>query len=865
MSGASSLRMGFCRIARLWTPESGIGQSFPLAPWISLMSNDRLPACDGTLRAYFCYGASPMESILQDLRYAVRQLRKAPAFGITVIATLVLSIGIAAAIFSVLYAMLIRPLPYHNSEEIVAVQPRSSQGYSQPASYPEYLDWRRMNHALATLGGFSSFGTINFEGPEGPIALHSVQGTDNFFDVFDVRPILGRTFAPGEDQDGKNDIVVLSYEVWRQIFGGANGAIGQQVKLDGRSYTIIGVMPAGFRFPISRVDAVYTPLHAVQRLRENRGNHWLQTVARLRHGVTAKQGQADMAQVLTDLGRTYPGSKGRTLQLVDLSTSILGKTTSSLRLLLYAVLALLAIGCVNVAGLLLARGVRREREVALRSAIGANRMRIVRQILTEGLLFAALGATGGVMLAYGLLRVIRMLLISSLARGAEVQLNGPVLLAALIVAVIVTLMAALAPALRLSGTDPSKALRAGGSAGTTRGQHQLRAAFVVTQVALALALLVVSGLLMHMLGGLRSTELGFSPDNILTAEIDLSPGRYDGRDVVADFYQPLIDKVRSIPGVQAAGTIMLLPIQNYGWNSDIHVIGTPPPPANAEQLAEFRMVSPGYYDAFQDRLVRGRLLDSNLDTPTSHPSIAVNEAFVKKFIPAGRDPVGMQLEGDDKATIVGVVKNVRQNIYEPPLAEMDYPISQVKRENSVAYLGNMQLVVRTSVDPDSIVPSLRRAFHDVDPTLPFRTPETMRSVIADTLIFERLENWLFGIFATLAVLLAIVGLYGLISHEVELSTRDNGVRLALGATRGRILAGIYRRVGWMLCSGVLIGLLLTAAARKYISSVVALQMDKDAGRILALTAALVGAGLLATLLPARRASSIDPMEALRDE
>jgi predicted permease len=497
--------------------------------------------------------------------------------------------------------------------------------------------------------------------------------------------------------------------------------------------------------------------------------------------------------------------------------------------------------------------------------VGANRSRIIRQILTEGLVYAAFGAVAGVVLAFGLLRVIRLLLISALARGAEVELNAPVLLAALFVTVVVTLLAALAPALRLSIADPNKALRSGGSTGATRGQHRLRAVFVVTQVALALSLLVVSGLLLHMLAGLRDTELGFSPDRILTAEVDLSPGRYDGRDVVANFYQPLIEKIQAIPGVQAAGMIQLLPIQSYGWNSDIHVTGTPTPPANVEELAEFRMISPGYYPVFQDKLIRGRLLDPSLDTPTSHPVIVVNEAFVKKFIPDGRDPIGMQLDGHDHETIVGVVKNIRQNIYDSPLAEMDYPASQVKLADSMNFLGSMQMVIRTSGDPKKIIPSLRRAFHDVDPTLPFRTPESMRAVIADTLIFERLENWLFGTFAALAVLLAIVGLYGLISHEVELSTREIGVRMALGAPRVRILGDIYRRVGWMLGGGVVIGLLLTAAARKYIGSVVTLDLDKDAGRILLLTAALVGAGLIAALLPARRASSIEPMEALREE
>jgi putative ABC transport system permease protein len=806
-----------------------------------------------------------MNSFLQDLRYALRQLHNSPGFGGTVIATLALSIGITAAIFSVLYAMLIRPLPYRDADRIVAIQPRSPQGYTQPASYPEYLDWRRMNHSLAALAGYSAFSTLNFEGPQGPVALHATEGTDNFFDVFGVTPILGRTFAPGEDQEGKNDVLVLSYEVWRQYFGGRRNVIGEKVKLEGRPHTIIGVMPAGFRFPISRIDAIYRPLHAAKALRETRGNHWLPAVGKLKPGVTVNQAQADMSKVLSDVGRMYTFSQGRTMQLVDIGTYVLGKTTSSLRLLLGAVLALLAIGCVNVAGLLLARGVKREREMALRAAVGANRSRIIRQILTEGLVYAAFGAVGGVVLAFGLLRVIRLLLISALARGAEVELNAPVLLAALFVTVVVTLLAALAPALRLSGADPNKALRSGGSTGVTRGQHRLRAVFVVTQVALALSLLVVSGLLLHMLAGLRDTDLGFSPDRILTAEVDLSPGRYDGRDVMANFYQPLIEKIQAIPSVQAAGMIQLLPIQSYGWNSDIHVTGTPTPPANVEQLAEFRMVSPGYYPVFQDKLVRGRLLDPSLDTPTSHPVIVVNEAFVKKFIPEGRDPIGMQLDGHDHETIVGVVKNIRQNIYDSPLAEMDYPASQVKLADSMNFLGSMQMVIRTSGDPKNIIASLRRAFHDVDPTLPFRTPETMNAVIADTLIFERLENWLFGTFAALAVLLAIVGLYGLISHEVELSTREIGVRMALGAPRARILGDVYRRVCWMLGSGVVIGLLLTAAARKYIGSVVALDIDKDAGRILLLTAALVGAGLIAALLPARRASSIEPMEALREE
>ena len=814
-----------------------------------------------------------MQSFLQDIRYAVRQLRKSPGFAGSVILTLALSIGITAAIFSVLYAMLIRPLPYQHPETIFSVETRQIQGYTQWAAYPEYLDWRKMTRSFAAFAGYTPWGTVNFEGATGPIALNSVQGTDNFLDVFGVRPILGRTFAPGEDQPGKNDIVVLSYEVWQQNFGADKGVVGRTAKIDGRTYTIIGVMPAGFRFPIGKVDAVYTPIHVAERLRGDRGDHWLQTIARLKSGITAQQAAADLNRVMTDLGRTDQFNAGRSVKMVDLQSYVVGNTDSSLHLLLYAVLALLAIGCVNVAGLLLARGVKREREVALRSAIGARRSRIVRQMLTEALLFALCGAAGGVMLAYGLLQVIRLLLISALSRGAEVELNVPVLVAALLVAVLVTILAAIAPALRLSSIAPTLALRAGGSAGTTRAQHRLRAAFVMTQVALALALLVVSGLLMHMLGGLKSAELGFSPEHILTTEINLSPGRYEGRDVMADFYQPLMDKVHAIPGVQAVGMINMLPIQSWGNNREgLHIVGTPVAPRSAELIAELRFVAPQYYEAFQDRLVRGRLFNSGLDTPTSRLATVVNEEFVRRFIPAGRDPIGM-LIGDEGVTetspsaenqvttIIGVVKNVRQDIYRTPMPQMDYPASQMPPKLRLEALASMHLVIRTSVSPESIVPSVQHIFHEIDPTLPFRTPETMQSVVADVLIFERLENWLFGAFAALAVLLAVVGLYGLISHEVEMSTRDIGVRLALGATRQRIFGGIYRRVGWMLFGGVTIGLLLTISARKYI----AMQMEQDAGRILALTAALVSVGLLAACLPARRASSIEPIDALRDE
>jgi putative ABC transport system permease protein len=808
-----------------------------------------------------------MTGFLQDLRYALRQLRKSPGFAITAVVTLALAVGITTAVFSVIYAELIRPLPYNHPEQIFYLQTWSPQGYTQPASYPEYLDWRRDNHVFSALAAYNDFEAVNFEGPRGPVALNRVSTSDNFFDVFGVAPILGRTFAPGEDQPGKADVVVLSYEVWREHFQSRQDAIGETVRLGGHPYIVIGVMPAGFRYPIGDRHAIYTPLNPTNKdALANRGSHWLPTVARLKPGVSARQAEADLATVLENIGRAYPDeSKGRRMRLQNIAAFVVGDTAAPLRVLFFAVLGLLAIGCLNIAGLLLARGVKREREIALRSAIGATRSRIIRQMLTEAVFLAVIGGLAGILLSYLLLDAIRSLLIVALSRGADVQVNLPVMLGALAIAALTSLTAALLPSLRLSSIAPSFALKVGAGAGSSRGQSRLRAFFVMTQVAVALVLLVTSGLLLRVLQGLRSTDLGFSPDHLLTTEIDLSVDRYRDRDMLKTFYEPLLERVKTLPGVKSAGLVQLLPIREWGWNGDTHIVGKPPNPPNEERLAEIRAVTPDYFDAMGIALVRGRMLDPHIDTPTSHTVMVVNEAFVKKFLAPGEDPIGQHIDDFNKAEIVGVVRNIRQDLYEPPLAEMDFAVSQVPPAAQLAFTPRMQLLVRTKVDPAAVIPDVRRIFHDLDPGLPFRQPETMRSVIDDILTFEHLENWLFGSFAVLAILLALVGLFALISHEVELTTRAIGVRMALGATRTIVLGTIYRRVGLMLLGGLLAGVILTGAVQKLLASVVVIHAGKDAAVIFGLAAGLFVAGILAAFVPARRAAKVDPMVALRYE
>ncbi len=810
--------------------------------------------------------------LLHDLRYALRQMRRAPGFAMTVVSTLALGIGVATAVFCVIDAVILQPLPYVHPDRIVAVESISRSGYGQPASWPSFRDERAQQQTFAAFAGYTDFTTYTVETPtSGPVLLRSIESTDNFFRIFGVRPLLGRTYVAGEEQDGRNDVAVLGYDTWQRYFGGDRNILNRAVKLDGREFTIIGVMPPGFRFPLTMREAIYTPHLITRDWMNGRGNHWLRTVARIKDGVTLEQAQADLSHVFDSIARAYPGTDaGRTVHLHLLAQSVNQRTRGPLWTLLGAVLAVLAIGCVNIAGLLLARGVQREREMAMRTAVGAGRKRLIGQVLSEGLMLAAMGAAGGVLLAWAMLDGMRTFLVHALARGADIRLNWTVLGAAIAASVVASLASALYPALRMSKVDPNQALKAGGSAGVSRGQHRLRAAFVISQVALTMVLLVVSALLIRMVMRYSHEDLGFNPAQVLEADINLSPARYQGRDMIADFYQPLFDRVAHIPGVRAVGAINLLPIREWGSNSDIQIAGQPPNPANVEMLAENRFVSTGYFDVFQIPLRAGRALSPSFDKPeNTAATVVVNERFVKKFIPPGLDPSIQRIQDADKAEndtrIVGVTGSIRQDLYEPPLAERDWLINELSPKNQITFLAGMNLVIRVEGDPAQVIPTLRKAIHDIDPTVPFKEPLAMTEIVSQELTFERMEGWLFGIFGGLALALALVGLYGLVSHEVEQARRDIGVRMALGATRNSILAMVMRRVAWMLTAGTAVGLVLTVLVNKTIDMVIYFEAQKEAAGVIELALLLVAAGLIAALIPALRAASIEPMQALREE
>jgi putative ABC transport system permease protein len=817
-----------------------------------------------------------MDSLIQDLRFALRQLRRSPAFAIVAVLTLSLGIGAATAVFSVIDAVLLRPLQFAHQDRLVSSYMTSRGGSSVPSSYLSYLDERSQLKTFDALAGYSVFTRLNLESPTGTVSLRAVKGTDNFFDVFGVKPILGRTYLPGEDQPGKDDVAVLSYEVWQSYFGGKPDAVGKVVRLDGTPYTVIGVMPAGFRFPLGVQNAIYTPLHTNPAWLQSRGMHWMKTIGLVKAGVSHQQAQADIDRVMASLGRAYPeqedGHRATLQSLKDAANTLSkgGEAKGPLGTLGLAVLALLGIACVNVAGLLLARSVKREREVALRAAIGANRWRLIRQMVSESLVLCAVGLGGGVLVSWLLLRAMNIFLVESLSRGAEVHLNGPVLALALALSLVTSVAASLAPALRLSGTDPNRALRAGGSAGTGRGQHRLRSGFVTVQVALSLVLLVVSGLLLKNLQALLKTDLGFDEKKILSVAIDLSKGRYEGRDPLTSFYQPLLEKVTHLPGVQAAGLIDIMPVAAWGNGYNVHITGQPPYAPNEQIGAETRMVSTGYFDAMEIKLARGRLLSPALDRPENIAgTMVVNEAFQRKFFPNGGDPVRAHIDDADKpenkSGIAGVVTNVRQDLLQQPMPEMDWLIDSLDKKDRLGSLSNMVLVVRSSGDLQALAPSLRQAFREVDPTVPFRGAQTMTEIVSEQLTFERMEGWLFGIFAGFALLLAVIGLYGLVQHEVELRTREIGIRMALGSTRALVMRQVLQRVALLMVSGLAMGWVLTLALKKVLSAVVEMHAEHDLALLTGLTAGLAITGILTSLIPARRAASIEPMQALRSE
>ena len=805
-----------------------------------------------------------MDALIQDLRLALRALRRTPAFTLIAVVCLALGTGATTAIFSVVNAVLLRPLPYPQPEQLVRVYEASTTngGFYGSVSPANFIDWRRQNTVFEQLVAYQST-NVNLQSGDTPERLSAVSATGNLFELLQVAPELGRTFLAGEDQPGASHVAVLSDAVWRARFGADRSLIGRNIVLDGEQVTVIGVMPPDFSFPATSGVDVWLPRPFTPDDLTQRGNHYLSVVARVKPGVTIDAALVQLKQVAARLAREYPADDGtRTVKMVSMRDDLFG---SNLRRQLYvlqgASVLVLLIGCVNVANLLLARAATRRREVAVRAALGAGPGRLARQFLTESVVLSLAGGALGLLFAYGGVRGIVALASRDIPRAHPIGFDAGIFAFLVAIAVVTGIAFGLVPAIQGARADPRDNLADGARGGSTgRSQQHFRSTLVAAEVALSLVLLVCAALLLKAFVALERTPSGIITDHVLTFHISLA-GEKGGENGARDFYQPVLQRIQALPGVTSAGITTLLPLQGYWWNSSFAIEGQPPAERGKEPLAEIRAVSAGYFSALRIPLRAGRDF-TDQDTRGTTPVMIVNEALVKRYL-HGQDPIGQRLKLDTvEFTIIGVVGDVRGAALDtPPMPEFFMSYQQVW-----SWLpGEMTFAVRTEVPPTTLTAAIRNAVWSVDPTQPIFRVETMDEVVARSLSSNRFYLWLIGAFALIALVLATAGIYGVTSYLVTQRTREMGIRLALGASPASLKALVVRQGAVVAAIGTVIGLLAALALTRLLASFLSGVSATDPTTFLIVGLLLAGIALMASYIPARRATRVDPNIALRTE
>jgi predicted permease len=804
-----------------------------------------------------------MDTLVQDLRIAVRSLRKSWSFTAVAILCLALGTGATTAIFAVVNAVLLRPLPYPAPEQLVRMYgtQTNDERWTASVSPANYLDWRRENTVFEQLVAYVP-GSANLAGDGPPERLTAVRATANLFAMLRVPPALGRTFLQAEDQPGAQRVVVLSDAIWHTRFGADPAIIGRSITLDGESYTVVGIMPPSFAFPATRAIDVWLPLTFTPAEAAVRGNNFMQVVGRLEPGVTIAAARSQMRQIAARLARQYPDDDAlSTVKLLSLHDDLFGRMRPQLLVLLGASVLVLLVACVNVANLLLARAATRRREVAVRAALGAGRGRLVRQFLTESVVLSLLGGAAGLALAHGGVRALVTLAAQDIPSAQPVGFDPGVFAFLLAVALATGIGFGLVPALQGAHVDPRDGLAEGGRGGSTgRAQQRFRSSLVAAELALALVLVIGAGLLLKAFLHLAATPSGLKTDHVLTLRVSLPEQKY--QDHASDrFYRPVLERVAALPGVASAGWISVLPIQDYWYNGTFAIEGRPPAPRGQEPLAEHRAASPGYFAALGIPIRAGRTF-SDQDAPGAPTAVIINEAFVHKYFPH-ENPIGHRLLLDSLAlTIVGVVGDVRgAGLDRAPMPE--FYVSYLQLPEFIP--SSMTLVVHTTMPPTSLTSAIRGAIQSVDPAQPIYNVETMDRVVAESLSNQRLYLWLLGTFAGIALVLAAAGIYGVTSYLVTQRTREMGIRLALGAESKSLVALVVRQGASVAALGTLAGLVGAYALTRALSSLLYGVSATDPVVFGGVAALLVTVALVACYIPARRATRVDPVIALKDE
>jgi putative ABC transport system permease protein len=806
-----------------------------------------------------------MQSLIQDLRYAIRSLIKRPGFSLIAITTIALGIGSSTAIFTVVDAAMIRGLPYESPDRLYHMWERTSQkDFDQREfSYPDYQDY--LQNQVVDIAAYTGGGTIlNGDGQAERVFAPSV--TANFFSVLGVQPLRGRLFQIGEDKQGGPKVAVLGYPIWQSHFGGNENVIGKQLNLAGESYTVIGVLPQSFQFAMRPAD-LWLPYQPTQNQLTRRYLHGTNLIARLKPGVSESQAQSQLGVITARIADQFKESHtGTTLRLIPLQEQVVGQVKPILMLLLAAVGFVLLIACANVASLLLTRSLARQKEVAIRAALGASRWRVVRQLLTESILLSVIGGVAGIFLAYagtiGLVAMLPTTQITALPFLANLHIDARILVFSFGLSILTGMFFGLAPAIQASRPQLTGVLKEGGRNASAGSGHRLRTAFVVTEIALAVVLLVGSGLLLKSLFRLLNTSPGFNPEHTLTMTVVLPATKYTEANNQINFQDQLSERVSALPGVSANGTVNILPLQP-GNTTRVYVDGEPVPPPGQELEANIRTVSDSYFQTLQVPLVEGRQFDSH-DQPNDPAVVIIGKTMADRLF-SGRSAIGRRLKyagvEAPPLTVVGVVGDIKITGLDQELRPVIYyPFKQ----NSSVF---SNLVIRTTTDPNALAATVRREIQTLEPQAAVFNVQAMPQLISATpaAFIRRFPATLMGVFAGLALLLAAIGIYGVVSDSVAQQTHHIGVRMALGA-RGADIFRMVLKEGFVLGAvGIGIGVIAAFGLMRLISALLFGVQTHDFSVFAIVTGTLFLITLVACYLPARRATKVDPLIALRYE
>jgi len=799
-----------------------------------------------------------MRNFIQDLRYGIRMMAKRPGFTLIAALTLALGIGANTAIFSAVNAVLLTPLPFPESRQLVDLSETFKPNGYGSVSVPNLEDWKSQNTVFAGIAPYSS-ASFNLEAGDTPQRIPGLNVGANYFDVLGVKPTLGRAFLPGEDVAGNERVVVISDDLWRSNFAANPGIVNQTIPLNGHQYTVIGVMPPELS-SLYRTVQMWSPLVFPEKDRLNRDDHKYLVIGRLKSGVTLAQAQDHMNAIAQRLEAQY--KNGRGIRLTQIEELWVAGVRSPLVMMMVAVGFVLLIACTNVANLLLARATVRRREISIRVALGAGRARLIQQFLAEGLLLSVIGAGMGVALAWWSMGVLGKIAFPFLPRSQEIRIDSRVLLFTLGVSILTSIVFGLIPSLQAGKADVQTTLKEGGNAASeSMAGGWLRQLLVVIEVAAAVVLLIGAGLMIRSVFRIREVEPGLKPQNLLTAKLSLPRDKYKDAESAIRFHQQMLERVSNLPGVEAAGLVSHLPIEERGFNANIGVEGKTYPP-NESPLVELRVVSDNYFQTAGIPLLRGRLFNKQ-EGDDKQPVVVINEAMAQQIWP-GEDPIGKRVQDEGWATVIGVVADVKNyGLLQKPVPEMYAPYTQKSFWPDMRW--TLRLMVRSTLDSNNIAAAVRREVQAVDPGQPIYAVQTMNLVIENTVRDKSLNTTLLSVFAGVSLLLSVIGVYGVMSYTVAQHTREIGIRMALGAQPAAILKLIVGRGLVLVSVGVGIGVLASFGLTRFIEHMLFGVTPTDPLTFVAIVFLLGLVALLACLIPAQRAMRVDPIVVLRSQ